>query len=1522
MGRKRAIALVTLALLALGVAAGLVALSSPRLTTRLARDMVTQLARQLPGVVAFEHLQVLPLEARISIHGLRVAARERPAEPALVARRVDLTLDRLALLRGKVRLAVVDVEAPVLRGRHLGGGRYDWASLLPPSDGPSGPSPVTVAEVRWRAGQVSYEDGPQALGVALRGLEGEVRLAPDMTPTSGRLAVAGGALRRGGVPWELLGAETTLGRRGQRLRLTHLRVAAAGATLSGQGELRLVGPDAPLVAQGGLAVSLGQLPAWPELAAWRPSGAVSGDWTIGGTGRDPSLALRLQGRALRLRQAIFPELVADVAVTGDQLTVGRARLSVGGGGRLEASGRLPLAAGGEVDFRGSVAGLEVTRLATQLGLEVPAGLAARVTASARATGRGLEPRRWDVAGEVFSAGSAVLAAGPEPYVVRSSFGWQRETLTLTGAEVSLLGGRLSGRGEVQLPAGAPPRLALAGSLEGLDVARAARAGGQEVYATGRLGGTYALAGVGLEPLAWQGTGVAQFSGAVPADVAVSNADVPLACEGPWRLAGARLSLDGLAGRVLGGRVAVRGTVPLTAPATGTRLSLVATGIDVRTAGRLYDAPDGLPPARASARLRVEGLRTFIDAVEAPMWGGRITASGRAEVEDAAVYGLEVRAAGLALDGLRRSFAPGVAPLAGRAGARLAVRGRGSRWSVDGHVEAVGEARLPEVGLAGAFRRVPVRLNGVVRLTPGGLTTGGLRLTLADARATVRGTLDRRGRSDLALDGRVPSPERLGALLGVAGLHGEDVHWQARARGPAGDLRLEGDLGAAELGRGDVALTRVVGQLRGRWGSRLLLAGSLAGEATRAGRPLSAGWRLPLRYEAPAERPARGRLTLAGLEARLGEGRVQGDAGWDGQRREVRAHLWTERLKVGDLLPDAPASGTAVPPGTSLAASLDLEGPVTAPRGLLQAQLGAFRQGGEAFGASELRARSEGHEVRLDGRLFGGAATLVGRVPLADTPGQLTLLLRRVRLDPLLAAVPDSLRGAVEWPLGGELAGRVDVSGRWRRPREARATAELQRLLLRYPELEVANEGPWRISYARDRVLLDAFHLVGGGTNLTAHGTLGLGGPSNVTVDGRLDLALLEKIAPRQFAGASGRARLEGSLRGRLGAEDFTGALTLRDGELETRGLPQPIHDLSAAVRLTHDRVFLDQLRAGFGPSGRLEAAGGARLGPGGDLAGINVKLDAQEVALRFPGIEAVTNADLSWAWTPGQGRLDGQVRILEGLYSQDVALTPGALRSKPRPSQALQSPFVQDTALRLQALLPDGFLVRNNVARGEVRGDVLVLGTAADPILVGRAEALDTVLSFQGQEFQVQEATVDFIDPRVLTPYLHLAAHGKIEGVEVTVRANGTPDKLRLDLSSTPAMSQTDILTLIATGKTGKELGEAAGGGLGAASNVLLDRVADGVARGITEQGVVDVLKVKPGSVDPATPGGGSFTVGKRVNEQLTITYTQDITAAPGRPQGRVMIFDYLLTDAVVLKLEQDLGGGFNASARYRLPVR
>jgi len=237
--------------------------------------------------------------------------------------------------------------------------------------------------------------------------------------------------------------------------------------------------------------------------------------------------------------------------------------------------------------------------------------------------------------------------------------------------------------------------------------------------------------------------------------------------------------------------------------------------------------------------------------------------------------------------------------------------------------------------------------------------------------------------------------------------------------------------------------------------------------------------------------------------------------------------------------------------------------------------------------------------------------------------------------------------------------------------------------------------------------------------------------------------------------------------------------------------------------------------------------------------------------------------------------------------------------------------------LRVQVVSPGQFMVKNNLADGELRADLLVLGTVTRPVIVGRAEAVSGTVTLNGRTYTLQEASVDFIDPSRLKPYVHVIAGTSVQNYDVTVQANGEPKSLKLDMTSTPFLPQQDVLVLLATGQTPQQLG-AGGQGISGAGTFLLNQIG----KGVSQQGIVNVLRIQPGSVNPTQASGSSLTVGKRISDKLMVTYSQDLTAANGQTPTRLVTFEYQLTKNVVLNLQQDLNGNFDASARYQFTVR
>ena len=103
-----------------------------------------------------------------------------------------------------------------------------------------------------------------------------------------------------------------------------------------------------------------------------------------------------------------------------------------------------------------------------------------------------------------------------------------------------------------------------------------------------------------------------------------------------------------------------------------------------------------------------------------------------------------------------------------------------------------------------------------------------------------------------------------------------------------------------------------------------------------------------------------------------------------------------------------------------------------------------------------------------------------------------------------------------------------------------------------------------------------------------------------------------------------------------------------------------------------------------------------------------------------------------------------------------------------------------------------------------------VEGTTARPIVFGSVESRDGRINFRGRDWSVTSAIVRFADPRRIDPYLEVLATARIAEYDVTMQVTGPVSNIEVRFSSTPRLSQNDLLSLVADNSwnEGNVLGE------------------------------------------------------------------------------------------------------------------
>jgi autotransporter translocation and assembly factor TamB len=1430
----------------------------------------------LPGLD--ERLERVEAEARVgpeAIAPARVSFRWGGREIRLVgAVRSPWTAPELALTAA----GAVDLEA-LARRLGIGWRLSGLARLDGTLDGPIAAlrvsaevavpelrlGPLTFARVTarggWSEGTLRVED------LQARLFDGNIRASATIVTTGTpetRLALH---LERVSVPGPLaaLGAATADAEarvRENAVELTRAVVQWPGLGLDAGGRIM---PGGALDVRGRVAADLSRLPAtrqWTGLAGEATATAEATGWWD-----RPQIAGRLEGGPLTVAGWAVERVAAPFALTGGPDPAGGAWRWTGSldGGRI---GLAPFAVDRlHASFAIDGAALTVPSLRAEV-----AGLPVRLTGAWAWAGTGRATAEL---------GPAALDAlpGVSPPVALAGRGEARVEATLSGgtavasasvaltdvavARVPLGSGtgtvKLRGR-SVEADVGFPARR-LTASAQG-------HVGEGSVFAV-----RAALDALEVAPL------VRTLAPAVAGHVdGVVSADARLEVPGSQPAAGRGvIRLDPVRLRLAGEPWESRGPVVLRWTGSSValeRLHLEGAAGALTGSGTLtQDGREGrLALALANARLpaALGALGRGTARVEARL-SGDIVELTRAEARWPAI---NAEASGqFALDGplaLRGRLLADLGPVAaarrwggvtGRAMLALEARGRWDAPDVAGRLEA------PALGVAGttlAGVEVPFRVVGKT------LEVEWATAALGGSRATAGGTATWTGVG-------APTPERLG----------RDLRGRLEVRVPAGRMEdLAPWLPTALRGSGRFDLAARLEGTPARWQG----AGTL--EATR----------LTLAHGDIAELRARFALDGDGIELTtlraqaLGVPVVAlGAYRWSGTGRAT-AELGPARLESLRALGDLPVAGGAAGhvaattgAGVVVAATgtLDFDGVTLAGVPLDRGRLTATLQGAELH--AELAFPRRRLAGTADGRLASGSA-IGARLTVEDL--DVGALLRE--------RVP-----ARAGPIEGVLSARADVHVPVDRPAATRATLAVEPLRLSVAGEPWESRGPVVARWEAGGLRLERLQLAGGAGTVTASGVVAGAGALDLRVDGRLPLAILPAVRP-EVREADGTLEVTAQLTGPATRPEIGGEGAIREGRLLLRDYPEGLRDLQARFTMSPRGLRLLEASAGFG-GGQVRARGDLAL-DGWTVGAYQLALTARGVSVSLlEGLSTAWDADLELVGLTARPLLRGEARLVRGSYTRDLSLLSLVLPERgggpTEPTFALP--------LRVRARLDDNLVVRNRTARLRVGGTLTVEGTTAAPVVFGTLESREGQITFRGHRFTVASASVRFVDPRRINPFLDVVATARIKSYDVTVALSGHAEDLAVRLSSTPPLPQEDLLALVTFGVTRAEFARSAGGLVaGEAAQVLVRELIGVDAQGGLGLDVMDV--------ETTGEGAGTLRVGKRLTERAVVIYSQSL-ADSGRRGVRV---EYELFGPLLIAGQQNLGGDYAADLILRLRFR
>ncbi|MEW6584425.1 MAG: translocation/assembly module TamB domain-containing protein, partial [Nitrospirota bacterium] len=600
----------------------------------------------------------------------------------------------------------------------------------------------------------------------------------------------------------------------------------------------------------------------------------------------------------------------------------------------------------------------------------------------------------------------------------------------------------------------------------------------------------------------------------------------------------------------------------------------------------------------------------------------------------------------------------------------------------------------------------------------------------------------------------------------------------------------------------------------------------------------------------------------------------------------------------------------------MAVSLQSEGKGTFenPGVSIRAQMvsGTFK--GREIGGGWVTASIRNKDIEAQGALFDEKMRFTGNARFDETmPWKARISILPSRYDfivgSILKDVPEDLRLNLE--------GKVDLQGD--RDNIA-ATVLFQKITLALFGQTFTNDVPIQISVDNRKLAVRSFALKSGTTSFRLQGRLEIGREFDLALDGSSSLAPLKTMSPK-IGYLKGGADFVFSIRGKWQEPEIDGGMTVSNASFGLRDYPTYISSVNGNLHIDKDRIVLDRLAGKIGGGNvtisgivYLKAFRVRRFYVDTSFDDITTTL-SKDFTVNFSG-------DLLYKGTPEAQSLAGDVRINRARYKQMIEWRTWLISTKPKEAPTTELSMFERADLNIRISGSENISIDNNIARApiRIRGDMIVKGTLANPILFGRIEATEGYVYFRNNEFRLIFASADFADPNRMKPLINLTAETTVKGYNIRLILEGQMDRFNLSLTSDPHLEEVDIFSLLTVGQFGKDIQGLKGGiGAGEATSFLTGKVQDVVEERLRSITGLDRFQVEPYVSKVSGTVGPRVTVSKRlVGDKLFLTYANPI----GSTEEQVIKLEYLLSKTVSLVGFRDEKGSVGGDLKFRFEFK
>ena len=617
--------------------------------------------------------------------------------------------------------------------------------------------------------------------------------------------------------------------------------------------------------------------------------------------------------------------------------------------------------------------------------------------------------------------------------------------------------------------------------------------------------------------------------------------------------------------------------------------------------------------------------------------------------------------------------------------------------------------------------------------------------------------------------------------------------------------------------------------------------------------------------------------------------IAGDGGFNYGSQVFHAHIQGDNLQLSKFVTVQKANTGA---DGLISLLVDANGTAQRPGLRAHVQVANLIAQGKPLGDATIDAHSQGTLVSytLRSNLVGATLNGDGRTDLTgnyQTQAKLSL----AGLDiakPLALFSPDGTKAT------SNIAGTITINGPAKTPMALAGQAIFTPVTVTSQGITLQSEGPLAISLHNGIATLDSVHITGQDTDLRASGTAQVfgavdpktnvastgAGKLDLKATGELNVALAHTLDPDLIT--SGKVTFAVGAQGVIANPTLTGKVDFNNVNAAMEGIANGLTNLHGTLVFNQNRLVVESLTA---------TTGGGTLNFGGFLSYRNgafadLTATAEKVRIRLNGISGTANASLRLQGGASSALLSGNVLLTRFGVGADVDFAAfagsGGVSAPPDPSAP-----TNNIRLDIHVTSSPQLDFQNSYAKLAGTVDLTVHGTVADPSILGRVQITDGSATFAGVNYQLERGNVYFSNPVRIDPTVDIDATARVETYDVTIGVHGTTSNLKTTYRSEPPLSEADIFSLLALGRTQEEAQIAQEQQVAAGTDPTTSALLGGALNATVGSRVSKLFGGSGGSVkiDPAfvgTLGNSSarITVQQQLSQQITLTFATNVNSS------------------------------------------